>query len=568
MAQPLEALQAGRALDPELIPLLRLLQRAKGFALAFLKCNVPVERERLVEDLIQELRAWGRSGRILKLREPVVDLLQEIQQLDPPLREGEALFVLGFESSIPADVSFPPALVKLNLARALFREFPCPLVFALPDYALTQLARQAPDFWSWRSGVFEVEMPAEAVATVMERTVPLYDRDLSGLTPERIRSHLEVLQELLGELEARGGFESERLSLSRQIASDLVALGEIEQARSYAERALKISKELGDFQAGALLTSENLGDLRSQAVTLEDIAFLRERTGDVSGALKLYEESLRIYEQLEDVGARAGTLGDIARLRARSGDVPGALRLYEEILQIFEQLGDVRSHAITAGDIARLRAQSGDVSGALKLYEEILQIFEQLGDVRSRAGALGDIERLRAQSGDVSGALKLHEERLQIFEQLGDVRSRALTLGDIARLRAQLGDAAEARKLQSERLKILREMGDLGGVANNLYDLAQLDLQEEKLEDALPRLAESWDLVNKIGHAEGIAFVGQLLGALLSAGNRPEAMAMLQSSKEAYLRLGRDQKAGEIDRMLEKLSEEKAPAQPTSGEAS
>ncbi len=554
MAQPLEALPAGKALDPELIPLLRLLQRAKGFALAFLKCNVPVERERLVEDLIQELRMQGRSGRVLKLREPMADLLREIHQLDPPLRAGEALFVLGFEYSIPADVSFPPALVKLNLTRELFRELLCPLVLALPDYALTQLARQAPDFWSWRSGVFEVEVPPETLATIVEREVPLFDRDLRGLSPERIRAHLEVLQELLSELGARGGFESERLSLSRQIASDLVSLGDLESARRYAEDALKVGQKLGDFSAGELLSSGQFGDVRSRTMTLRDVAYLREQAGDLSGAQKLHEESLQIFEQLGEVRSRAVTLGDIARLRAQSGDVSGALKLHEERIRIFEQLGDVRERAVTLGDIARLRAQSGDVSGALKLHEERIRIFEQLGEVRSRAVTLGDIARLRAQSGDVSGALKLHEERIRIFEQLGNVRERAVTLGDIARLRAQSGDVGKAREFNIERLEIQRTVGDLGEIAAALYDLALLDLQEQKLEDAAPRLAESWDLFNKIGRADGIAVVGKLYGGLLASIDHPQAKTVLQSSREAFRRLGMDSEVGEIDEMIQKLS--------------
>ena len=34
---------------------------------------------------------------------------------------------------------------------------PHPLVIWLPDYAVTAVAALAPDFWAWRSGVFEFE---------------------------------------------------------------------------------------------------------------------------------------------------------------------------------------------------------------------------------------------------------------------------------------------------------------------------------------------------------------------------------------------------------------------------
>ena len=166
---------------------------------------------------------------------------------------------------------------------------------------------------------------------------------------------------------------------------------------------------------------------------------------------------------------------------------------------------------------------------------------------------LGDIARLRAQAGDVAGAFKLHEEELRTFEQLGDVGSRASTLGDIARLRAQAGDVAEARRLNEERLEIQRSLGDLGEIAAALFDLAQIDLGEEKLADAAPRLAESWSLFNKIGRADGIAIVGQLLGSLLASAGLPQARDVLLSSKEAFLKLGMDSEASAVDKMIQQI---------------
>src|SRR5947199_6501299 len=172
LAQPLVA-PWRLALQPgaDLVPLLRLLARAKGFALAFVKCNVLTQRERLVDDVSQSLKAKGRTVQRLDLSEPVVDLLEEILRLSPPLASEDVLFLLGFERSIPAEVDFPPALVKLNLSREHFRNLPCPLVIVLPDYALTQLARPAPDFWAWRSGVFEVSVQPEELATIVQREV-------------------------------------------------------------------------------------------------------------------------------------------------------------------------------------------------------------------------------------------------------------------------------------------------------------------------------------------------------------------------------------------------------------
>ena len=58
----------------------------------------------------------------------------------------------------------PAALADLNLHRDQISEaLPCPLVIWTNDAAFTDLARSAPDFLAWRSGVFTLADPTTAV---------------------------------------------------------------------------------------------------------------------------------------------------------------------------------------------------------------------------------------------------------------------------------------------------------------------------------------------------------------------------------------------------------------------
>jgi hypothetical protein len=90
-------------------------------------------------------------------------------------------------------------LRQLNLARDRFRGLPCPLVFWLPDTALTRLAQGAPDFWAWRSGTFDFlprwvpseEWAAERVR-VLENLLADYRTLGDGLTEQRARAGLLV----------------------------------------------------------------------------------------------------------------------------------------------------------------------------------------------------------------------------------------------------------------------------------------------------------------------------------------------------------------------------------------
>ena len=108
-----------------------------------------------------------------------------------------------------------------------------------------------------------------------------------------------------------------------------------------------------------------------------------------------------MYERLGDVRSRAVTLGQIADVLAVRGELDEALRIRrEEELPVYERLGDVRSRAVTLGQIADVLAVRGELDEALRIRrEEELPVYERLGDVRSRAVTLGQIADVLAARG-------------------------------------------------------------------------------------------------------------------------------------------------------------------------
>ena len=91
----------------------------------------------------------------------------------------------------------------------------------------------------------------------------------------------------------------------------------------------------------------------------------------MDAALELSQrETARSFESLGEQRSRAVTLGDIARIKVSRGDVDAALELHNEMLRVFESLGDQRERAVTLGDIARIKVSRGDVDAALELHNE------------------------------------------------------------------------------------------------------------------------------------------------------------------------------------------------------
>src|SRR5690606_13038766 len=81
---------------------------------------------------------------------------------------------------------------------------PVPIVLWLPEYALRAIIRGAPDFWAWRSGVFDFSTPAEDVEHTWGTMRDGGSEDeFDRLTPTERRERTHTLEALLEQYDAR-----------------------------------------------------------------------------------------------------------------------------------------------------------------------------------------------------------------------------------------------------------------------------------------------------------------------------------------------------------------------------
>ncbi len=392
--------------EDELLPLLRLLRRAQGFALAFVRSNLPVDSRRIVKELTERLSAGDIDVRELRLTEPERDLHGRLAGLTPPLAQGQAVVVTGLEHSIPSGEEVPPALDRLNRSRELFRDLPCPLVLVLPEYALTQLARQAPDFWAWRSGVFETRSVAPLRdEAALSRELPT-ESGLENLSNEQKLAHLEVLQETLARHERQGpDNDPDRSYLSYRIAHLLWVLGDVVEAEVYARRALTYA---GD-------------DDRARGVALRKIADILGARGELDEALRIRQgEELPLFEKLGDVHERAITLGQIADIFQARGEMDEALRIrQEEELPVYEKLGDHVGKARTLLQVARIDLQREHTESAERRLSESYAILLDVGHLDGMCIVGLDLGQLLCQTGRIEDGKSILKRSRDGFEKLG-----------------------------------------------------------------------------------------------------------------------------------------------------
>jgi tetratricopeptide (TPR) repeat protein len=283
------------------------------------------------------------------------------------------------------------------------------------------------------------------------------------------------------------------------------AFGEIGAAKELLERAWPPDKPLPDPQAEPEAA-------RAVSRLRNELAGVYRVRGDLDGALRLYDESLRLDEQLGDLRGKSATLHAKAYILQVRGDLDGALRLYDESLRLQEQLGDLRGKSATLHAKAYILQVRGDLDGALRLYDESLRLDEQLGDLRGKSATLHAKAYILQVRGDLDGALRLYDESLRLKEQLGDLRGKSATLSGIADVRMAQENWDEAERLLRESLAISQAIGEPPAFA--LVKLGQVAQARGNHDAALRYFQQGLEIFERLGMPRESGQVRELIAQL------------------------------------------------------
>ena len=227
--------------------LVRSLQRTDGFSLFFVRC-IPGDQEDLVQRLQADLPRLHMQR--LELESELVDgnLYQRVATL-PDFDHINVLFISGLEKSLDPYVksgyggqgdyykldTVPRVLGHLNLQRERFRDdFPFCLVFFLSAFGIKYIARRAPDFFDWRSGIFEFIPDSETVGRLTQELQGEYQEYLTWSHTQR----LDHIRDIQGILEEDQQNPNQQASLFGEKGNILVADRNYEAAIASYDQAL------------------------------------------------------------------------------------------------------------------------------------------------------------------------------------------------------------------------------------------------------------------------------------------------------------------------------------------
>ena len=201
--------------DEEYQAFIRTLQFTDGFSILFVRCS-PAEGEQLISQVKADIH--DQNIEVIKLDKDVTNLYAIVDKL-PNKNNINILFITGLESSFYkyeeaktlagwsskethhySWESVPPFLININQQRERFRDsFNICFIFLLPQFAIKYFIHRAPDFFDWRSGLFDFPLDSktleqEATRIIQEGTYEKYANLTNEETNQKILEIIDIIE--------------------------------------------------------------------------------------------------------------------------------------------------------------------------------------------------------------------------------------------------------------------------------------------------------------------------------------------------------------------------------------
>ncbi len=466
--------------------LITLITLSKDGAIAFVLCNEPVLRKELYNELEKRLETLNTKIINIQLDEKSSDLVNEIREKVPKTNNKAAIFVYDIEKASKAATSSGKSafLTKLNIMREEFSNINQPVIIWSNEATISKIAIEAPDFWSWRTTVFEFRM--EKISEPFEKRERITESGLENLTIDELNERFKQYSDLLEE------YKNKEIVDDYKFADWYFKLGMIQYLRGEYKEALEKYKQ-------SLEIEKKLGNKEGIAQTLHNIAIIHQKKGEYDEALEKYNQSMEISKKLGDLQGIAQTLHNIAVIHQEKGEYDEALEKYKQSIEIEKKLGNQRGIGHTLHNIAAIYQNKGEYDKAFEMYKQSLYIDKKLGDKRAIAKTLHNIAIIHQKKGEYDEAFEKYKQSIEIKKKLGDQRGIAQTLHQIAGIHRAKGEYNEAFEKYNQSIEIYTKLSDQYDLAYTLAQIGLLYSQTGKKEEAVESTQKALEIFEKIG---------------------------------------------------------------------
>ncbi|MEO0407620.1 MAG: tetratricopeptide repeat protein [Cyanobacteria bacterium P01_A01_bin.135] len=200
-----------------------------------------------------------------------------------------------------------------------------------------------------------------------------------------------------------------------------------EERHAEANRLLQQGKaqlNAGQFQAAlehflpALEIYQEVGDLRSQGITLGDLGLVYHNLGQHQQAIQLYALAIAIAREIGNQRNEGAVLGNLGHAYEALGQHQQAIALYEQQLAIVREVGHRRGESYALGNLGIAYGNLGENQQAIDAYRQALAIAQEIGDRPGEGALLSNIGALLAEENQPEQAIAALQQSVAVREAI------------------------------------------------------------------------------------------------------------------------------------------------------
>lgn len=308
-----------------------LIRETDAGVLAFAMYQSVADREAAVQGIKERAGLPVEEVTLSKTRR---DPIRELRAYADSTRR--CVFFYDVEEALPDLAGYA------NLQREALREVPHPVVFWVREPGFREIAKNAPDFWSWRSGVFDFRTKQDSLSqatmqAVMAEPVEFLDR---GDFDRRI----SLYEHLIREHEQQASPDTFFLArLHMKLTDALRTLGRYKDAESHARQTVGLCQAQAEQTGGDSASTQ--GEL---AAAYSNLAMILKDLGDLPGARREMERAIEIQRKHfePDHPRLAARYNNLAHITLAEGDTRRTCDLLRQAYRILTKHFDAEHPSV------------------------------------------------------------------------------------------------------------------------------------------------------------------------------------------------------------------------------
>ncbi len=279
------------------------------------------------------------------------------------------------------------------------------------------------------------------------------------------------------------------LAAQRAAVSTYYRTGDQEAAFRHGDIALRLCREFADRS-----TEGNIHNLYGMLATdRQNLADARDH----------FEKSLNCFLETGELRSQAMALNNLGMVTGLMGDYPASQKYYEKSLVITQKIGFRTGEGYALGNLGWVAGVQGDFLTARTYASQAIRIGREVG---SRVGELYGLINLSSYScalGDYEAALSYAKQGLDLGRAIQDHSGEAWSLTVQGHTFAVLNYFPEASASYQAALKIRNELDQSALASEPSAGLARIALAQNDLPAALAYISPILDFLDGGGSLNG-----------------------------------------------------------------